>query len=83
MDSDALASLPASRAATLIADGTLSSVDLIEAWLARIAARDAEVHAWAHLDEAGARVAVRCERVLDFKLAIDVTEQALRKQRAR
>jgi len=38
MDSDALASLPAGRAATLIADGRLSPVDLLEACLARAGA---------------------------------------------
>lgn len=83
MDSDALASLPAGRAATLIADGTLSPVDLREAWLACIAARDAEVRAWVDVDEASARGrAVRARARLQA-LAIDVTEQALRKQRAR
>jgi hypothetical protein len=39
MNSDDLASLPAGRAATLIADGALSPVDLLESCLARIAAR--------------------------------------------
>jgi hypothetical protein len=38
MDSDALASLPAGRAATLIADGARSPVDLLEGWLARAGA---------------------------------------------
>ena len=38
MDPDALAPLPAGRAATLIADGTLSPVDLLEACLARAGA---------------------------------------------
>ena len=38
MDSDALASLPAGRAATLIADGRLSPADLLEACLARAGA---------------------------------------------
>ena len=83
MAPDDLASLPAGRAATLIADGTLSPVDLPEAWLACIAARDAEVRAWVDVDEASARGrAVRARARLQA-LAIDVTEQALRKQRAR
>src|SRR5258705_3552991 len=43
MDPDALAALPAGRAATLIADGTLSSVDLLEACLARAGAAVADV----------------------------------------
>jgi Asp-tRNA(Asn)/Glu-tRNA(Gln) amidotransferase A subunit family amidase len=38
MDPDPIASLPAGRAATLIADGTLSPVDLLEACLARAGA---------------------------------------------
>ena len=38
MDPDALAPLPAGRAATLIADGTLSPVDLLEACLGRAGA---------------------------------------------
>ncbi len=59
MASDDLASLPAGRAATLIADGTLSPVDLLESCLARIAARDAEIRAWVHVDEAGARAVAR------------------------
>src|SRR5258705_10496348 len=38
MDSDPLASLPAGRAATLIADGRLSPADLLEACLTRAGA---------------------------------------------
>src|SRR5580765_6055360 len=59
MASDDLASLLAGRAATLIADGSLSPVDLLESCLARIAARDAEIHAWVHVDETGARAVAR------------------------
>jgi aspartyl-tRNA(Asn)/glutamyl-tRNA(Gln) amidotransferase subunit A len=66
MDPNDLASLPAARAATLIADGTLSPVDLLESGLARIAAREAGMHAWAHVDEAGARAAAR-ERLAEAR----------------
>ncbi|HEY7436622.1 MAG TPA: amidase [Methylomirabilota bacterium] len=66
MDPNDLASLPAARAATLIADGTLSPVDLLESCLARIAAREAGMHAWAHVDEAGARAAAR-ERLAEAR----------------
>jgi len=59
MAPDDLASLPAGRAATLIADRTLSPLDLLESCLARIAARDGEVHAWVRVDEAGARAVAR------------------------
>jgi aspartyl-tRNA(Asn)/glutamyl-tRNA(Gln) amidotransferase subunit A len=59
MASDDLASLLAGRAASLIADRSLSPVDLLDSCLARIAARDAEIHAWVRVDEAGARAAAR------------------------
>lgn len=59
MDSDDLASLTASRAAALIAEGALSPEDLLDSCLARIAARDATIRAWIHVDEAGARAAAR------------------------
>ena len=59
MASDDLASLPAGRAATLIADRSLSAVDLLESCLARIAAREADVHAWVRVDDAGARAVAR------------------------
>ena len=59
MAPDDLASLPAGRAATLIADRTLSPLDLLESCLARIAARDAEIRAWVRVDEAGARTVAR------------------------
>jgi len=59
MSTDDLASLPVARAATLIADGALSPADLLESCLARIAARDREIRAWAHVDEAGARAVAR------------------------
>jgi len=62
MDSDDLASLTAGRAATLIADGALSPVDLLESCLARIAARDAEIRAWVYVDDAGARAVARDRR---------------------
>ncbi len=59
MASDDLASLLAGRAASLIADRSLSPVDLLDSCLARIAARDAEIHAWVRVDEAGARAVAR------------------------
>src|SRR5688572_3103004 len=59
MASDDLASLPAGRAATLIADRSLSAVDLLESCLARIAAREADVHGWMRVDDAGARAVAR------------------------
>jgi aspartyl-tRNA(Asn)/glutamyl-tRNA(Gln) amidotransferase subunit A len=59
MASDDLASLLAGRAASLIADRSLSPVDLLDSCLARIAARDAEIHAWVRVDEAGARAGAR------------------------
>ena len=59
MASDDLAFLPAGRAATLIATGTLSPLDLLESCLARIAVGDAKIRAWAHVDEAGARAVAR------------------------
>jgi hypothetical protein len=45
MDSDALASLPASHAATLIADGARSPVDLLEVWLAGATVEDVQLPA--------------------------------------
>jgi aspartyl-tRNA(Asn)/glutamyl-tRNA(Gln) amidotransferase subunit A len=66
MASDDLASLLAGRAATLIAEGTLSPVDLLESCLARIAARDAEIRAWVLVDEAGARAVAR-ERLAEAR----------------
>jgi aspartyl-tRNA(Asn)/glutamyl-tRNA(Gln) amidotransferase subunit A len=59
MDSHDLTSLPAARAASLIAEGELSPVDLLDSCLARIAARDTEIRAWVHVDEAGARAIAR------------------------
>ena len=59
MAPDDLASLLAGRAATLIADGSLSPMDLLESCLARIAARDAEIRAWVHVDETGSRAVAR------------------------
>jgi hypothetical protein len=45
MDPDALASLPASHAATLIADGARSPVDLLEVWLAGATVEDVQLPA--------------------------------------
>ena len=59
MDSHDLTSLPAARAASLIAEGALSPIALLESSLARIAARDAEIRAWVRVDEAGARAVAR------------------------
>jgi Asp-tRNA(Asn)/Glu-tRNA(Gln) amidotransferase A subunit family amidase len=42
--------LTAMTAAEQIATGTITSVALVEACLARIDARDADLHAWAHVD---------------------------------
>jgi len=44
------ARLTATEAAALMREGKLSAVELAEACLARIAARDADVQAWMHLD---------------------------------
>ena len=46
--------LTATQAATKIASGELSAVDLMQACLARIAERDAQVQAWTFLDTARA-----------------------------
>ncbi len=50
MDTEALQRLTAQAAAMLIASGDISSEDLVAACLSRIAARDGEVKAWAHVD---------------------------------
>ena len=47
----AAARLTASEAARAVADGELSAETLLRACLERIGARDAEIRAWAHLDE--------------------------------
>jgi Asp-tRNA(Asn)/Glu-tRNA(Gln) amidotransferase A subunit family amidase len=59
MNVNDLASLTATVAAARIVDGALSPVALLEACLARIAAEDASVRAWAYVDEAGARATAR------------------------
>jgi len=59
MTVDDLASLSASAAAARIAEGTLSPVALLESCLARIAADDATVRAWACVDESDARAVAR------------------------
>ncbi len=50
-----LADLSAADAAADLARGTIKSIDLIDACLARVAERDGEIKAWAHLDAALAR----------------------------
>jgi aspartyl-tRNA(Asn)/glutamyl-tRNA(Gln) amidotransferase subunit A len=47
------------EAAALIREGKLAPLELVDACLARIAALDGGVRAWAHVDEAGARAAAR------------------------
>lgn len=49
------ADLDAAAAAALIADGQMTSLELVEACLARIEAREPDVQAWAHLDPEFAR----------------------------
>ena len=53
------ASLGAAEAARRIAAGALSSEALVAACLARVAARDPEIHAWTHLDADAALAAAR------------------------
>ena len=53
------AALSVSDAARRIADGALTPTALLEACLQRIAATEETVHAWASLDEAGARATAR------------------------
>jgi aspartyl-tRNA(Asn)/glutamyl-tRNA(Gln) amidotransferase subunit A len=59
-------SLGAVEAARRIAEGTLSPVALVEACLARIRSLDARLHAWVHVDEAGALATAR-EREAEAK----------------
>ncbi len=66
MDSEHPASFTATRAAALIARGALSPETLLEACLARIAAADGGVRAWAYVDEAGARASAR-ERLTEAR----------------
>src|SRR5690606_3943315 len=49
--------LTAAEAARAIADGRLTSVELVQACLDRIAGRDAVVRAWLHVDRDGALAA--------------------------
>jgi Asp-tRNA(Asn)/Glu-tRNA(Gln) amidotransferase A subunit family amidase len=51
--------LTALDAAEQISTGSLTSLALVEACLARIAARDRELHAWAHVDAEYARAQAR------------------------
>ena len=50
-----LLALGASELRDRLASGALDAVTLVESCLARIAARDPEVHAWAHVDPDFAR----------------------------
>ena len=59
MHRDDPSSLPAAVAAARIAEGALSPVEVVDACLARIAARDGSVRAWVHVDEPGARATAR------------------------
>jgi amidase len=62
MSTPALHQLSAQAVATAIRAGQLRSESLVEALLARIREREPTVHAWAHLDEAGAlRQARACD----------------------
>lgn len=63
-DTDNPAELTATAAAEAIRTGSLSSVQLVEACLARIRERDPEVHAWAFLDE---ELALAQARALDAR----------------
>jgi amidase len=54
-----LTKLGAREAAALIVEGRLAAVDLTEACLERIEARDGEVRAWAHLDPEAALAQAR------------------------
>ena len=50
--------LGAREAAKLIAEGRLGVGELVEACLARIEAREPQVHAWTYLDAEAVRAAV-------------------------
>lgn len=50
MDFPDLADLPASQLVQLIESGEISSLDLVEACIARIEDKEEEIGAWAHLD---------------------------------
>src|SRR5215470_3555322 len=66
MDSPVLTSLSTARAARRIAEGELSPVTLLEAYLERIASTDSTIHAWVGVDEAGARATAR-ERLAEAR----------------
>ncbi len=59
MGLEPLQRLTAATAAKLIASGQVSSEDLVAACLARIAARDGDVKAWAHVDPESALARAR------------------------
>src|SRR5690242_14169566 len=66
MESPLLTSLSAARAAQRIAEGELSPVALLDAYLERIASADGAIHAWVGVDEAGARATAR-ERLSEVR----------------
>lgn len=51
--------LTATEAAQAIAGGTLTSVELVQACLDRIHAREADIGAWTHLDDEAALAQAR------------------------
>jgi Asp-tRNA(Asn)/Glu-tRNA(Gln) amidotransferase A subunit family amidase len=59
MDLTSLHALSAGDAARLVRDGLVSSLELVEACLARVRARDGEIQAWAFLDPAHALAQAR------------------------
>lgn len=66
----ALYTLTATEAVTRIASGLLSSVDLVQSCLTRIAETDGAIGAWAHLDAEGALAqAAECDRIRKAGLA--------------
>jgi len=66
MPASDLTALSVVAARDAIVAGTLSPVDLVDAYLARIAALDSKLQAWIHVDDAGAR-AVAAERADEAK----------------
>jgi Asp-tRNA(Asn)/Glu-tRNA(Gln) amidotransferase A subunit family amidase len=66
----ALYTLTATEAVTRIASGLLSSVDLVQSCLTRIAETDGAIGAWAYLDAEGALAqAAECDRIRKAGLA--------------
>jgi Asp-tRNA(Asn)/Glu-tRNA(Gln) amidotransferase A subunit family amidase len=59
MDRDELLGLPAAEAARLVAEGAISSQELVDACLARVSEVDGQVQAWAFLDPDHARAQAR------------------------